>query len=100
MRYAPATGYCRAERIPATVPIRLVVVSDDFSVEREASTVDLSVGGVRVRTPLTLLPGDTVGIISRGDYRQAIPARVVWTQRAGTDKYSLAGLEFLESLPA
>jgi len=99
MRNADAADCCRSERIPATVPIRLVVVSDDFSVEREACTVDLSRRGVRVRTPLALLPGDTVGIISTGD-RHAIPARVVWAQRAGADQWSLAGLEFLETLPA
>jgi hypothetical protein len=100
MRNGSGTRFCRSERIAATVPIRLVVVSDDFSVEREASTVDVSLGGIRVRTPLVLLPGDTVGIISRGDYRNAIPARVVWTERARTNQWSLAGLEFLESLPA
>jgi len=100
MRNAPATDFCRSQRIPATVPIRLVVVSDDFSTEREASTVDLSLRGVRVRTPLALLPGDTVGIIPRGVPRHAIPARVVWTQRARTDQWSLAGLEFLEPMRA
>ena len=100
MRNAPATDFCRSQRIPATVPIRLVVVSDDFSIEREASTVDVSIRGVRVRTPLALLPGDTVGIIPIGVPRHAIPARVVWTQRARTDQWSLAGLEFLETVPA
>jgi len=100
MRNAHATGFCRSERIPATVPIRLVVVSEDFSLEREASTIDLSPRGVRVRTPLALLPGDTVGVIPLGHLRHPIPARVVWSQSAGADQWSLAGLEFLETLPA
>ena len=100
MRNAPATDLSRSERIPATVPIRLVVVSDDFTLEREASTVDLSLRGARVRTPLALLPGDTVGIIPMRGSRHAIPARVVWTQRSGADQWSLAGLEFLETLQA
>jgi PilZ domain-containing protein len=100
MRNTTATDYCRSQRIPATVPIRLVVVSDDFSIEREASTVDLSLRGVKVRTPLALLAGDTVGVIPIGEFRHAIPARVVWTQRARTDQWSVAGLEFLETLPA
>ena len=95
MRDDVGTELCRSERIPARIPIRLVVVSDDFSVEREASTVDVSGRGVRVRTPLALLPGDTVGVISCGAYRRAIPARVVWTQHAGTDQWSVAGLEYL-----
>jgi hypothetical protein len=98
MPKATAPDFCRSERIPATVPIRLVVVSDDFSIEREASTVDVSLRGIRVRTPLALLPGDTVGVIPIGYFRHAMPARVVWTQSAGTDQWSLAGLEFLETL--
>jgi len=40
-----------------------------------------------------------VGIIAGGDSRHTIPARVVWAQRAGADLWSLAGLEFLETLP-
>jgi hypothetical protein len=100
MRNATAPDFCRSERIPATVPIRLVVVSDDFSIEREASTVDVSLRGARVRTPFALVPGDTVGVIPIGYFRHAIPARVVWTQCAGTDQWSLAGLEFLETAPA
>jgi len=97
MRNVPAAGLCRSERILATIPIRLVVLSDAYTLERAASTVDLSLRGVRVRTPLALLPGDTVGIISAGEPRRAIPARVVWTQRALPDQWTLAGLEFLES---
>jgi len=49
--------------------------------------------------PLFRLPGATVGIIAGEDSRQTILARVVWAQRAGADLWSLAGLEFLETLP-
>ena len=100
MRSAPAADFSRSPRIPATMPIRLVVEYEGARLEAQASTVDLSVQGVRVRTPLALLPGDKVGVIPRGDSLHAIPARVVWTQCGGTDQWSLAGLEFLESLPA
>jgi len=100
MRDAPATRLCRSQRIPATIPIRLVVESEGFKVEHDASTVDLSLRGVRVRTLLSLFPGETVGIIPRGDSRHAISARVVWTRHVGTDPRSLAGLEFQETLPA
>ena len=58
MPKATAPDFCRPERIPATVPIRLVVVSDDLQLyQREASTVDVSLRGIRVRTPLALSPG-------------------------------------------
>jgi hypothetical protein len=100
MGIAPADDLDRSPRTPATIPIRLVVESEDFRVEHDASTVDLSVGGIKVRLPLALLPGETVGIIARGNSRQTIPARVIWAQRAGADLWFLAGLEFLETLPA
>jgi hypothetical protein len=97
MEDAPASDFGRSPRTPATIPIRLVLESEGFRVEHEASTVDLSVGGIKVRAELALLPGETVRIIARGESRHAIPARVVWTQRAGTDLWSLAGLEFIET---
>jgi hypothetical protein len=74
--------------------------SEGFRVEHEAFTVDLSVQGIKVRAALALLPGERVGIIARGDSRHTIPARVVWSQRTGADQWSLAGFEFLETLPA
>ena len=68
--------------------------------EAQASTIDVSAQGVRVRTPFALLPGNNVGVIPRADSRHAIAARVVWTQLARADQWSAAGLEFLETLPA
>ncbi len=100
MRAVAPADLCRSQRIPATIPIRLVVESGGFKVEHGASTVDLSLHGVKVRARLALLPGETVGIITRGDSRNAISARVVWAQHAGADLWHVAGLEFLEILPA
>ena len=67
--------------------------------EHEAFTIDLSPQGAKVRTPLGLVPGETVGIIAGGDSQHAIAARVVWAKRVGSDGWSLAGLEFVEALP-
>ena len=100
MREPSSAELRRSQRIPTTVPIRLEVEAEGFRVEREASTVDLSLRGIRVRTPLALLPGDTVGVIPKRDFQHAIRARVVWVRRAWTDLWSIAGLEFLENLPA
>src|SRR5215831_10186243 len=100
MRAVPPVDLRQSQRIPTTIPISLVVESEAFKVERQASTIDLSVQGAKVRTPLALLPGETVGIITMGDSRQAIPARVVWAHRVGTDLWSLVGLAFLDTQPA
>jgi hypothetical protein len=100
MRDPFSSGRRRSRRIPATIPIRLVVESEGLKLELESSTVDLSFHGVKVRTPFVLLPGETVGMVTEGDTRHAISARVVWAQRTGADLWSLAGFEFLETLPA
>jgi hypothetical protein len=100
MRAVPDTGLRYFQRIPATIPIRLVVESEGFKMEHEASTIDLSLRGVKVSTAIALLPGETVGIIARGDSRHAISACVVWVERVETGPRCLSGLEFLETLPA
>ena len=100
MRDPRSADLRRSQRLPAAIPIRLVVESEGFKVEHDASTVDVSLHGVNVRTRLVLLPGETVGIITKGDVRHAISARVVWAQRAGNDLRSIAGLGFLETPPA
>jgi len=99
MRAVSPADLRRSQRICATISIRLLVESEDFKVEHQASTVDLSLQGVKVWTPFALLPDETVGIITRKDSRHAISTRVVWVQRVGTDLWSLAGLVFLETLP-
>jgi hypothetical protein len=90
----------RSRRVSATIPISLLVEREGPKTEHDAYTVDLSREGVRVRTTYVLGLGETVGIIPSGDYGQAIPTRVVWVQRPGSGRGSLAGLEFLNTLPA
>ena len=100
MRAVPVVDLRQSERIPATISIGLVVESEAFKVEHQASTIDFSVRGAKVQTPFALLPGETVEIITMGDSRHAISARVVWAHRVGTDLWSLVGLAFLDTLPA
>ena len=100
MRAVPPADLRQSERIPATIPIILLVESERFKMEHSASTIDLSVGGLRIRAPLALVPGETVGIITQGDSRHAISTRVVWARPVGADPWSLAGLTCLDTLPA
>ena len=99
MEAVPQTDLRQSQRIPATISIRLLLQSEGCKVEHEAFTIDLSPQGAKVRTALALLPGEAVGIIAGGDSQHAIAARVVWAKRAGPDSWSLAGLEFVETLP-
>jgi len=100
MRAVPPADLRQSQRIPATIPISLVVESENFKVEHEASTLDFSLGGAKVRTPVALVRGETVGIITRGDSRHAISTRVVWVRPLGADLSFLAGLVFLDTLAA
>jgi len=87
----------RSQRVSATIPISLSMEWDDAKTEHDANTVDLSGKGMRVRSTFLLCPGEIVGIVPSGDSGEAIPCRVVWVERGCT---SLAGLEFLDPLPA
>ncbi len=86
-------------RLPATIPISLLLKREDSKTGHDAYTVDLTRKGARVRTTFVLSPGELVGIIPWGDAGKAIPSRVVWVQRSSVVG-SLAGIEFLETLPA
>jgi hypothetical protein len=90
----------RSQRILATIPISLLVERHDSNMKHDAYTVDLSHEGVRVRTTFVLVLGEMVGIVPCGDSGKAIPTRVVWVRRPGSGRGSLAGLEFLDILPA
>jgi len=76
----------------------LLLDREDSKTRHEAFTVDFSRNGVQVRTSLGLSPGDTVNIVLWGNLEQIIPSRVVWVQRESVFG-SLAGLEFLDTLP-
>ncbi len=98
MQVSSAPVERRLQRLSATIPISLLLSREDCTTEFDAYTVDVSHKGLRVRTTFVLLPGDLVGIAPGSDSEQAIASRVVWAQRSSLGG-SLAGLEFLETLP-
>lgn len=87
------------QRVSATIPISVFLKRDHSKTGHDAYTVDLTRKGARVRTTFVLSPGEVVGIIPWGDTGRAIPSRVVWVEQSSLAG-SLAGLEFLEALPA
>jgi c-di-GMP-binding flagellar brake protein YcgR len=86
----------RWERQPATIPINLVLKAEDFKVDNSATIIDFSLRGVGVLTTLALVPGERVRIVAKGEFRDAIPARVVWVREDGSNHLTFAGLEFLD----
>src|ERR1039458_5801272 len=68
----------RWERQKTDSPVRLVLDPAHFKADNSAVALDISLSGARVRTNLTLVPGDWVGVIPKGDFPHAIPGRGGW----------------------
>jgi len=90
----------RWERESATISIKLVLKAERFKADNSATTIDLSLRGMRVQTNLTLVPGEWVGIVAKGEFPHAIPARVVWSRVDDFSQWTIAGLEFLQTVDA
>ena len=84
------------ERQKTESPIRLVLDPAHFKTDNSAVALDISLCGARVRTNLTLVPGDWVGVIPKGDFPHAIPARVVWAREDDYSHWTFAGIEFID----
>jgi len=95
MQVSSSASVRRSLRVPATIPISLLLECEDPQTGHDAYTVDLSSIGVRVRTSFVLSPGEMVGIVACGDSGVGIRSRVVWVQQSSGNG-SLAGLEFLD----
>jgi hypothetical protein len=86
----------RWERQKTESPVRLVLDSARFKADKSAVALDISLSGACVRTTLTLSPGEWVGVIPKGDFPHAIPARVVWAKEDSYSHWTYAGLEFVD----
>ena len=90
----------RWEREPADIPVKLVLKAERFREDNSARTIDMTLRGMKVQTSLELIPGDWVGIVPKGEFPHAIPARVVWSREDEKTRWTVAGLEFLQSVEA
>jgi hypothetical protein len=88
----------RSDRIFVRLPVTLLVDSDQERVAQDAFTVDLSQLGVRVRTDLSLAPGQSVDVFPNRGLKHPIPSRVIWVGEHGAPQHGEAGLEFLRPL--
>jgi hypothetical protein len=84
----------RAPRVPATIPVRLLLHGEDSTPGLSARTIDLSERGMRIRADFELSQGQIVRIASWGESGQPMPCRVVWAQRTPGGE-SHAGMEYL-----
>jgi len=95
-----STNLRRWERELATISISLVLKAESFEADDLATTVDISLRGMKVRTRFALVPGEWVGVVPKGEFPHAIPARVVWAREEESSHWIFAGLEFVETMEA
>ena len=90
----------RSDRIYVRLPVTLLVDSETEKIAQDAFTVDFSQLGVRVRTDLSLSPGQAVEVFPNRGLKHPIPSRVIWVGGQRTLQECEAGLEFLKPLVA
>jgi hypothetical protein len=84
----------RWERQPSKIPISIVLEADPFKADDSATTVDVSLRGVGVRTKLLLVPGEWVRVVAKGNNPRSIPGLVVWVRNDEPSRLTFAGLQF------
>jgi hypothetical protein len=85
----------RYPRFPTKMPVILIVGPEGKAVAHNASTVDFSNLGARIRTTVSLSVGEAVGIVAHERKRETVPCRVVWVGTSQRDGSRETGLEFL-----
>jgi hypothetical protein len=84
----------RWERQKASIPISLVLEAAPLHADDSATTVDISVRGASVRTRLSLVRGEWVKVVKKGQSPRQIPALVAWVRKDESGQVTFAGLEF------
>jgi hypothetical protein len=98
MQTKNSPGARRWERERVDVPVGLVLKAENFRSDPSATMIDLSLSGAGVKTALALVPGEWVGIVPKGEFPHAIPARVAWVREDPSNGWTIAGLSFLQSM--
>jgi PilZ domain len=84
----------RSKRVPAQIPIQLVLQSLFFMKAHKARTLDISRAGARVRTNIRMSPGQPVKVVPSEGIKRAIPGRIVWVKNLVDNTDGEVGIEF------
>jgi len=82
------------EREPAAIRVGVVSKVGELKSDTSASTINISLSGVRVRTKLALVPRQAVAIVIEGQFSRTIPGRVVWVRKDKSSPWTTAGIKF------
>ena len=86
----------QTERIPAEIPVQLIVRRLFTQKTHTAQTVDISRSGARVRSAVQMSPGQSVQVIPSEGVRRSIEGRVVWANKVSAPQIAEAGIEFMQ----
>lgn len=86
----------QAERIPAKLPIQLILESLFSKRVHRAQTVDISRSGARVRASVPMSPGQSVRLVPNEGVRRSIEGRIVWVNKIVSAPEGEAGIEFMQ----
>ena len=89
----------RSQRIHVQVPVDIIVDVLGKQVRYEATTVDFSDLGVRVRSSVGLAPGTRVRCIV-GGANGAVPSQVIWAAPPSAQQICEIGIQFLTPFPS
>jgi hypothetical protein len=92
----PNQEFRREKRVPFATRATLATTCGTENLIKDASTIDLSESGARVRFLGQIEPGQAVDLFlsSRPE-----PCRVVWTAPSKASKELIVGLQFTSPLP-
>lgn len=84
----------RREREATAIPVGLISKVGGVKADKSASTINISLSGVRVRTRLPLTPKQEVAVTIEGEFSRTIPGRVVWVHEDASSPWKTAGIKF------
>ena len=86
----------REKRVTFTTRATLATTSGNENLIKDASTIDLSESGAKVRFSGQIMPGEVVELFLS---KRPEPCRVVWTAPGEARQELIVGLEFTRQLP-
>ena len=95
MATSPQVSHRRSERKIAKIAIVVFVDHEREQGGSDAYTVDVSALGARIRSGLSLTPGQMVEVVPVNG-SEPVAARVVWVGNPASELQGQAGLEFLD----
>jgi hypothetical protein len=82
-----------------SIPVTLIVESGGKRIGHPSYMVDVSERGIKIKANVPVTIGQIVEVVPAEGPRHAVPSRVVWVGKAGSDQEGRLGLEFLDPIP-